>query len=110
MKLRWALALGLASLVAIQGCKRKEPIPGPKAGVATVVVYAHMAAAYARTPGIAYFQGSLDEAFANTALQRSCREYGMTMPRAVEVGRVRKKLSLPSPEAPPIIRPRHRLV
>jgi hypothetical protein len=75
-----------------------------------VVVYAQTAAAYARAPGIAYFQGSLDEAFANTSPARNCREYGVAMPRAVELGRARKKLNLPSPDAPPIIRPRHRLV
>src|ERR1700761_7878710 len=105
MKPIWALALGVASLVAIQGCKRKEPIPGPKAGVATVVVYAQTATAYARAPGIAYFQGSLDEAFANSAPARNCREYGVAMPRTAELGRARKKLNLPSPEAAPIMRP-----
>lgn len=111
MKLMWALALGVASLVAIQGCKRKEPIPGPKVvGLATVVVRAGMSGADVHTPGIAWFQGSLDEAFAHTALPRNCREYGVAASRASELGRMRKKLTLPTREAPPMMRPRHRLV
>lgn len=113
MKMLWVLPLGLAALVAVQGCKRKEPepIPGPKAGLAMAVVYAaRTASTEARAPGIAWFQGSLDEAFARAAMPRNCWEYG-TSPRAGELTRARKKLNLPSSEIPQIIiRPRHRLV
>jgi hypothetical protein len=55
MRTLWVLTLGLVALATTQGCKRKEPepIPGPKA----------VSMAIARAPGIAWFQGGLDEAF-----------------------------------------------
>ena len=111
MKMLWVLPLGLAALAAIQGCKRKEPepIPGPKAGLAAAVVYARTASTYMRAPEIAWFQGSLDEAFARTAMPRNCREYGIS-PRGSELARSRKKLNMPPSEIPQIMRPRHRLV
>lgn len=58
----WVVSLGLVALVTTQGCKRKdpEPIPGPKAAVAAGVGMVGRI----RTPGIAWFQGSLDEGFA----------------------------------------------
>jgi hypothetical protein len=111
MRTLWVLTLGVVALTAVQGCKRKEePIPGPKAGLAA------MAYVHAHTPGIAYFQGSLDEAFAGT-LHRNCREHTVAAPRTTETGHSRKHPNLPSPvgacgmeSCPPITRPRHRLV
>jgi hypothetical protein len=57
MRTLWVSALTLAALTAVAGCKQKEPepIPGPKAGVSRE-----------RVPGIAWFQGSLDEGFSRT--------------------------------------------
>ena len=114
MKTLWVLTLGLVALTAAQGCKRTEPIPGPKAGLAAMT-YVHM-----HTPGIAYFQGSLDEAFARSDHRRNCREQALTAPRTSELARSRKHPNLPPPlpspaactnePCPPIIRPRHRLV
>jgi hypothetical protein len=109
MRRLWVLTLGLAALATVQGCKQKpEPIPGPKARLAS--------GTYMHTPGIAWFQGSLDEGFASPELPRSCREYGVTAPGSQELARARKKLSLPSSgvcrdgSCPPTLRPRHLLV
>ena len=86
MRRLWVLTLGLAALATVQGCKQKpEPIPGPKAGVAAGI--------YVHTPGIAWFQGSLDEAFASPKLPRSCQDYRVTAPRSEDLARSRKKLS-----------------
>jgi hypothetical protein len=105
----WVLTLGLVALTAVQGCKRKEPqpIPGPKAGS---MVFMHA------TPGIAWFQGSLDEAFARTKRHMSCREHTLAAPRTSELARTRKWLSTPTPAicapgaCPAGPQPRHRLV
>jgi len=53
------LVLGTLALTATQACKRNdpEPVPGPKAGVAAAF----------RPSRIAWFQGSLEEAFAPVA-------------------------------------------
>jgi hypothetical protein len=53
--------LELLALTAVQGCRHKapEPIPGPKAGMSV--------AAHFRPAAIAWFQGSLEEAFAPMA-------------------------------------------
>lgn len=112
MKMLWVLPLGLAALVAIQGCKRKEPepIPGPKARLAMAVVYAQTVSTSARAPGIAWFQGSLEEGFARSAMPTNCLEYSASPPRRSELMRARKKLDLPASEIPQIMRPRHRLV
>jgi hypothetical protein len=111
MKMLWVLTLGLATVGAVEGCKRKEPepIPGPKARLAAAVEYSHAARAYMHTPGIAWFQGSLDEGFARPTLPLLCREHAAE-PRTTELSRARKKLDLPSSEVPLIMRPRHRLV
>src|SRR5262249_10528729 len=107
MRTLWVLTLGLVTLTALQGCKRNDPkpIPGPKAGA--------VAMAYVHTPGIAYFQGSLDEAFAGTEdLRRNCREHGFVAPRAPDVARSHKRLNLPVPAVcssgpcPPVPHPR----
>jgi len=64
MRALWIMALGLTALV-VEGCKRNqpEPIPGPKAGLTGVAVPL-------RTPGIAWFQGSLEEAFARAKTRK----------------------------------------
>ena len=69
MRKLWMLTLGLAALAAAEGCKRNapEPIPGPKAAAPAVV--GHTSAA-----GIAWFQGSLDEAFARPSAHVTCAE------------------------------------
>jgi hypothetical protein len=110
MRTLWVLTLGLVALAAVQGCKRNDPkpLPGPRADGVMV--------AYVHTPGIAWFQGSLDEAFARPELPRNCRERGVAAPWAPEPLRARKHLSLPSPAVctiepcPPVPRLRHRLV
>jgi len=108
------LTLGLVILTALQGCKRNEPkpLPGPKAAGMVAMAYVH-------TPGIAWFQGSLDEGFARAGLPMNCREHGLAAPRTQEMARARKRVNLPSPAVcgpsetcPPAsaAQPRHRLV
>ena len=65
MRALWVVILGVAAMTAVPGCKRREPepIPGPKSGPAM--------AGHARTPGIAWFQGSIDEAFARTRMRKN---------------------------------------
>jgi hypothetical protein len=109
MRALWVLTLGLAALVATEGCKRKEPIPGPKA-VSVAIGRAH-------APGIVWFQGGLDEAFAKTA--RMCsNERRSTVPLAPDLARMRNRTSLPSTSpatcrgesCPPMPYPRRPLV
>ncbi len=111
MKAGWVLTLGLVSLTAVQGCKQKEPepIPGPKAG-ATTVPFVH-------TPGIAWFQGSFDEAFARTAPNNHCRgERSPAAPQVPDLTRAHKRTNPTAPalctdgSCAPSPRPRHRLV
>src|SRR5690242_549793 len=102
MRTLWVLTLALVSLAAIQGCKQKpESIPGPKA-----------MAPYVGPPGIAWFQGSLDEAFARADIPQHCRGEYFVAPHAPELIRTRKRPSatvapVPSSSIP---HPRHRLV
>ena len=112
MRTIWVVTLGLVALTAVQGCKQKEPepIPGPKAGAVTVP--------FVHTPGIAWFQGSFDEAFARTDAPRSCRgERDLAAPQAAELPRPRKRANSESPAlctggpcTPASQRPHHRLV
>jgi hypothetical protein len=108
MRTLWVLTLGLVALAATQGCKRKEPepIPGPKA--------AAVAVGPARAPGIAWFQGGLDEAFTRTA--RICStERRSIAPVAPDLPRMRNRANSPPPPAcraeqcPAIAYPRRRL-
>ena len=92
MRTLWVVILGLAALTAMQGCKRKDPqpIPGPKA--------VHAIAGHARAAGIAWFQGSLDEAFAKPELHRTCAmERGTTTPLVPEPPRSLNRQSSPAP-------------
>jgi hypothetical protein len=107
MRTLWVFTLGLVALAATQGCKRKEPepIPGPKA----------VSMAIARAPGIAWFQGGLDEAFTRTP--RICSaEPHTTAPLAPDLARARNRANAPSPATcrpgpcPPTAYPRHPLV
>jgi len=110
MRRLWVLTLGLAALAATQGCKRKEPepIPGPKA---VAVAVGHV-----RAPGIAWFQGGLDEAFTTTATICS-NDRRSVAPVAPDVARMRSRVnSPPTPAAcraepcPPNAYPRRPLV
>jgi hypothetical protein len=64
MKTVGVLFLGLVALTASQGCRQKdpEPIPGPKA---------RSAAVHFHPAGIAWFQGSFEEAFAPVPRDRA---------------------------------------
>jgi hypothetical protein len=107
MRTLWLLTLGLVALTATQGCKRTEPIPGPKAVSAAM--------GHARAPGIAWFQGGLDEAFTRTPKVCSL-EPRTPAPLAPDVVRMRGRPSSPSPAAcraepcPPAAYPRRPLV
>jgi hypothetical protein len=93
MRTLWVLTLGLVALAATQGCKRKnpEPIPGPKA--ASVAVGGHAVA-----PGIAWFQGGLDEAFTRTA--RMCsNDRRAVAPVAPDPARMPNRANPPPPAA-----------
>jgi hypothetical protein len=93
MRRLWVLTLGLAALAATQGCKRKEPepIPGPKA--------VSVAVGHARAPGIAWFQGGLDEAFTTTATICSNDDRRSVAPVAPDVARMRNRVNSPPPPA-----------
>ena len=96
MRAFWVLTLGLVALTATEGCKRHEPepIPGPKA-VAVAV-------GQTRAAGIAWFQGSLDEAFARPSVHVTCAAGRAPMaPLAPDLSRTRNRLNSPSPTACP---------
>jgi hypothetical protein len=107
MRTLWVLTLGLAALATTQGCKRKEPepIPGPKA----------VSMAIARAPGIAWFQGGLDEAFTRTPSICSAEPRPIA-PLAPDLARLRNRSNSPAPAAcragscPPTANPRRPLV
>jgi hypothetical protein len=109
MRTLWVLTLGLVALAATQGCKRKEPepIPGPKA--------ASMAVGHARAPGIAWFQGGLDEAFTRT-VTICATERRSVAPVAPDLSRMRNRVNSPPPApacrtepCPTVASPRRRL-
>jgi hypothetical protein len=94
MRTLWLLALGLVALTAAEGCKRNEPepIPGPKAAPAVV--------GHPGSSGIAWFQGSLDEAFARPDTHATCASERAPMaPLAPDLSRARNRLNPPSPAA-----------
>lgn len=76
MRTLWVVILVVVATAAVPGCKRKlpEPIPDPKAA-STVAVHAH-----AHAPGIAWFQGSIDEAFARPSLRKGATRPDQTCP------------------------------
>ena len=95
MRTLWVLALGLVALTAAGGCKRNEPepIPGPKAAPAVV--------GHPGSSGIAWFQGSLDEAFARPDTHATCASSERTpmAPLAPDLSRTRNRLNPPPPAA-----------
>lgn len=70
MRTLWIATVLLVAMTTAQGCKQRQPqpIPGPKAS--------HAVAAHIRTPGIAWFQGSLDEGFARAEIHRAPPQSG----------------------------------
>jgi hypothetical protein len=94
MRTLWVLTLGLLAMTAAEGCKQKmpEPIPGPKA--------APTAMGHPPAAEIAWFQGSLDEAFARPSANVTCAaERAPMAPLAPDLARTRNRLSAPSPAA-----------
>jgi hypothetical protein len=97
MRAYWVACLGMVALLTTEGCKQKdpEPIPGPKAPGA--------AASAARAAGIAWFQGSLDEAFARPSMHATCSEMRAPMspvtPDLARGARVHAPSSSPAPAA-----------
>jgi hypothetical protein len=88
MRRLWVLTLALAALTGAQGCKRSapEPIPGPKAAPAVL--------GHARAGGIAWFQGSLDEAFARPIVRVACDAGRAPMtPLGADLARPRNRLN-----------------
>jgi len=91
MRTIWVLALGLVVLTAVEGCKRNapEPIPGPKAATAVV--------GHPGSSGIAWFQGSLDEAFARPGAHVTCASVRAPMapmaPLAPDLSRTRNRVA-----------------
>ncbi len=106
MRAYWVASLGLVALLATEGCKRNEPepIPAPKAFAAEV-------AAHARAAGIAWFQGSLDEAFARPSENATCAAVRAPMaPLTPDLSRARSSTRMSSPAAPTATLPRRPLV
>ncbi len=107
MRAYWVACLGMVALLTTEGCKQKEPepIPGPKAPGAAAAVGPAVRAA-----GIAWFQGSLDEAFARPSMHATCSEMRAPMtpvtPDLARGARVRA----PSSPAPAATTPRRPLV
>jgi len=63
MRSYWVIWLGMVALLTTGGCKQREPVPGPKAPGAAV-----------EAAGIAWFQGSFDEAFSRPSMHATCSE------------------------------------
>ena len=62
MKSLWVVILGVLAAATVPGCRRDpEPIPGPKSAAG---------AASPHAPGIAWFQGSLEEGFSRTGQRK----------------------------------------
>ena len=95
MRAYWVACLGLAALLTTEGCKQKnpEPIPGPKAPGAEM-------GRAVRAAGIAWFQGSLDEAFARPSVHTTCSEMRAPMaPLTPDLSRSRARTPSPPPAA-----------
>jgi hypothetical protein len=94
MRTFWVLTLGLVALTAAEGCKQRqpEPIPGPKSESGVV--------SHASAAGIAWFQGSLDEAFARPGAHVTCNAERPPMaPVAPELPRPRNRVNVAAPAA-----------
>ena len=91
MRAYWMAGLGLVALLATEGCKQKspEPIPGPKA--------ASVGMMHPRAAGIAWFQGSLDEAFARPGVHVTCSmERAPMAPLTPDLSRARTRAPSPA--------------
>jgi hypothetical protein len=100
MRAYWVASLGLAALLATEGCKQKnpEPIPGPKAPGAEVM--------HPQAAGIAWFQGSLDEAFARPGANATCAAMRPPMsPLTPDLSRARGRVPSPAPAVTTARRP-----
>lgn len=101
MRAFWVGSLGLVALLTASGCKQKEPepIPAPKA----------MGVAVAEAPeaaGIAWFQGSLDEAFSRRGMRATCAATRAPMaPLTPDLSRPRARAPSPAPSPSAIRRP-----
>ena len=96
MKAFWVASLGIVALLTTAGCKQKspEPIPGPKAPSIGV--------APAQAAGIAWFQGSLDEAFARPQIHVTCSSERPPMaPVTPDLPRARNRAPTPAPSTAP---------
>jgi hypothetical protein len=94
MKVFGVAGLGLVAILATEGCKQKtpEPIPGPKAP--------SVGMGPPRAAGIAWFQGSLDEAFARPSMHSTCAaERAPMAPLTPEMARARNN-RMSAPVAP----------
>ena len=94
MRAFWAAGLGLVALLSTEGCKQKDPapIPAPKAPGAQM--------GPERAAGIAWFQGSLDEAFARPSAHTTCSEMRAPMaPLSPDLSRSRARTPSPAPAA-----------
>jgi hypothetical protein len=109
MRAFWVVNLGLVALLSTEGCKQKspEPIPGPKS--------VSMGMEAPQAAGIAWFQGSLDEAFARPGVHVTCAaERAPMAPLTPDLPRARNRV--PSPAAclrgncPAMVTPRRPLV
>jgi hypothetical protein len=100
MRAYWVASLGLAALLATEGCKQKEPepIPGPKAPGAEVL--------HPQAAGIAWFQEGLDEAFARSRVHSTCDSARAPMaPLAPDLSRARVRAPSPAPAVTTARRP-----
>ena len=109
MRRFWVLILGLVALTAAEGCKQRlpEPIPGPKAPSGMV--------GHTRAAGIAWFQGSLDEAFARPGVHITCAaERAPMAPLTPDLARARSRPASPTGcrggNCPAMVAPRRPLV
>jgi hypothetical protein len=96
MKAFWVASLGMVALLTTAGCKQKtpEPIPGPKA--------ASIGVGPVRAAGIAWFQGSLDEAFARPRVPATCAAEHIPMaPLTPDLPRARNRAPTPAPSTAP---------
>jgi hypothetical protein len=104
MRAYWAASLGLVALLATEGCKQKEPepIPGPKAPGAMVLRPDGAEIVHPQAAGIAWFQGSLDEAFARPGSHATCAAVRAPMtPLTPDLPRAHTHARPPAPATTP---------
>ena len=100
MRAYWVASLGLVALLANEGCKQQnpQPIPGPKAPGVEIM--------HPQAAGIAWFQGSLDEAFARPGANATCAAVRAPMtPLMPDLSRTRIRAPSPAPAVTTARRP-----